>query len=71
VVILIQAIQRHADYWPDTDTFYPERFRDNHAATRPKLAHTPFGAGGHFCIGREFALIEAPLAIARPRRRRA
>jgi cytochrome P450 len=65
VVILIQAIQRHADYWPDPDTFDPERFREDRAATRPKLAHMPFGAGGHFCIGREFALLEAPLAIAR------
>ncbi len=56
--------QRHAAFWDAPDTFDPERFAPAAIAGRPRFAFFPFGGGPRVCIGREFALLEATLAVA-------
>jgi cytochrome P450 len=58
-------IHRDPDYWENPEGFDPERFSPERSANRPKLAYVPFGAGPRFCIGNNFALMEAQLIVAR------
>jgi cytochrome P450 len=59
VVIAPYALHRHAQFWEAPETFDPERF----AGGTPE-AYIPFGAGPRFCIGSEFAMLEAQLITA-------
>ena len=49
--------------WPDPDRFDPDRFGPGQAKNRPPHAYKPFGTGKRSCIGRQFALHEAVLAL--------
>jgi cytochrome P450 len=59
VVVAPYALHRHPSFWEAPDEFNPARF-----ANRTPEAYIPFGAGPRFCIGREFAMLEAQLIIA-------
>jgi lycopene cyclase domain-containing protein len=64
VIIGVSAVHHHPAYWPDPDTFDPERFAPEHSADNPLYAYLPFGGGRRLCIGNNFALAEAPLILA-------
>ncbi|MFY4720585.1 cytochrome P450 [Streptomyces sp. LaBMicrA B280] len=49
------AVHRDPDLFPDPLRFDPNRWLDRPAATLPKGAYTPFGAGPRHCIGEQFA----------------
>lgn len=51
-------------FWEEPWAFVPERFDKARAATRPRGAYVPFGAGPRACIGKTFALMEGQLALA-------
>lgn len=55
---------RHPEFWRDPDTFNPENFTPEAVEGRPRFAYVPFGGGPRICIGLEFALLEAQLALA-------
>ena len=55
---------RHPGLWDDPDRFDPRRFLDGRADRLPKFAYLPFGAGQRFCIGSNFAMMEATLLLA-------
>lgn len=55
---------RLPEYWEDPDAFEPERFKPERAAARPRFAYFPFGGGPRQCIGNNFALMEAQIALA-------
>lgn len=59
VVISPYVLHRHPDFWDQPESFDPSRF-PNHA----RAAYIPFGAGPRFCIGSEFAMMEAQLITA-------
>ena len=59
VIICPWTLHRHPEFWPEPEAFRPERF----AAGTPD-AWIPFGAGPRFCIGSEFAMMEAVLITA-------
>lgn len=67
VIISPWTLHRRAAAWPDPDVFDPARFRRAPGAPDPtrRADYVPFGAGPRLCIGRDFALVEATLVLAR------
>ncbi|MGK4008104.1 cytochrome P450 [Sorangium sp. So ce1036] len=65
VLAATYAIHRHPEFWEDPERFDPGRFTPERTASRHKLAWIPFGTGQRQCIGRDFALVEGQLVLAR------
>jgi cytochrome P450 len=60
-----QWVIHHDPRWyPDPFRFDPERWAPEAAATRPRLAYFPFGAGPRICVGEDFAWTEAMIVLA-------
>jgi cytochrome P450 len=57
------ALHHNPRIWPDPERFDPDRFLPEAEATRPRYAYLPFGAGPRVCIGKDFAYMEAQLAL--------
>ena len=55
---------RDPRYFPDPESFRPERWLDGLAKRIPKYAYYPFGGGPRVCIGNTFALMEAAIILA-------
>lgn len=62
---LFYMMHRHPDFWPEPERFDPERFSPAQSAHRHHCAWIPFGAGQRQCIGKDFALMEGQLLLAR------
>ena len=62
VIIPIHHIHHDPRWWPDPETFDPNRFGASH--DRPRCAYLPFGGGRRICIGQSFALMEMVLIAA-------
>ncbi|MGZ3419451.1 MAG: cytochrome P450 [Polyangiales bacterium] len=69
IVLWVYMTQRDARWFPDPESFRPERFSPENEAKLPKIAYAPFGAGPRACIGKQFAMIEARLLLATLARR--
>ena len=58
-------LHRKAEYFPDPDTFNPDRWADAEwEKSLPRHAYVPFGGGQRVCIGAAFALMEGQLILA-------
>nr|QTK22475.1 cytochrome P450 [Rhodococcus sp. B2] len=65
VLVVLLALHRDPTLWgEDTEVFDPGRFLPAAVRARPAHAYKPFGVGARACIGRQFALHEAVLALA-------
>ncbi|MFD1812485.1 cytochrome P450 [Rhodococcus gannanensis] len=64
VFVLLPQLHRDPVWGPDPDRFDPDRFLPEAVRARPAHAYRPFGTGPRSCIGRQFALHEAVLALA-------
>jgi cytochrome P450 len=64
VFLIPFVMHRHRAYWAEPESFDPERFAPERSSARPKFVYLPFGAGPRQCIGNQFAMIEAQLALA-------
>jgi unspecific monooxygenase len=62
-LVFLPLLHRDPQVWPDPDRFDPDRFGAGQAKSRPAHAYKPFGTGKRSCIGRQFALHEAVLAL--------
>jgi cytochrome P450 len=58
------VLHRHRRLWDDPEAFDPSRFLPGGSAPA-RFSYLPFGAGPRICIGAQFALSEAVLALAR------
>lgn len=65
VTVLTGALHRQPEWGDNVELFDPDRFETARAAGRPAGVFKPFGTGARSCIGRQFALHEATMAIAR------
>ncbi len=64
VVMNIWAVHHDARFYPDPETFRPERWTPEFTKGLHKFAYLPFGIGARRCIGSMFAETEAMLAVA-------
>ena len=64
-IMMSQYVMHHnPEYFPDPESFRPERFENNFIKTIPSYAYFPFGGGPRVCIGNHFAMMEAVLILA-------
>lgn len=64
-IMVSQYVMHHKpEYFPDPESFRPERFENNFLKTIPAYAYFPFGGGPRVCIGNHFAVMEAVLILA-------
>ena len=54
------CLHLNPEYWPDPNTFDPERFRE---PSYPKFAYLPFGEGPWHCIGKRLALLMLKMSL--------
>jgi cytochrome P450 len=54
---------RNPEFWDEPLRFDPLRFSAENSTERPRFAYFPFGGGQRQCLGKNFALVEAQLAI--------
>lgn len=57
--------QRDPDYFPDPDSFIPERFSAQNSDKIHPFAFTPFSAGPRNCIGQKFAMLEMKSTVSK------
>jgi cytochrome P450 len=69
-VVVVSPWLLHHDprWWPEPDSFRPERWLDDDPG-RPRYAFIPFGGGPRVCIGEPFARLEAAMLLASIARR--
>ena len=58
------VLHRRSTLWDDPLAFDPDRWLDERAEQRPRLAYMPFGAGRRQCIGAGFAMLESTTVLA-------
>ena len=64
VILEIRRIQRDSRFFDAPNDFRPSRWTSDLRRELHDFAYAPFGGGPRVCIGREFALLEAKLALA-------
>jgi cytochrome P450 len=62
--LVIWLVHRDKRWFPDPETFQPERWDHDLIKHLPRCAYFPFGDGARVCIGNHFALMEAVLLLA-------
>lgn len=66
VIVFLPSVHRDPTVWgAHPDRFDPDNFLPDRVRARPAHSYLPFGAGVRACIGRQFAIHEAVLVLAR------
>jgi cytochrome P450 len=65
-IVVISPYITHHDprWWPNPETFDPERFAKGDKEFRHKMSYVPFGGGPRVCLGEQLAWMEGILLIA-------
>jgi cytochrome P450 len=62
-LVLLPLVHRDPAVWAAPEAFDPDRFAPASVKARPAHVYKPFGTGERACIGRQFAVHEATLAL--------
>lgn len=65
IIVNPMPIHYNPEFWPEPETFDPERFSPEAEKGRHPLAWIPFGAGMRQCIGKDFAMMESTIIMTR------
>ncbi|CAI6051912.1 cytochrome P450 [Cohnella sp. JJ-181] len=57
------AIHHNPAYFPNPESFIPERFENDYLKRIPQFSYIPFGGGPRGCIGNHFAMLEMVIAL--------
>jgi cytochrome P450 family 6 len=63
VVVSIFGIHYDEEYYPNPETFDPERFNEENSRSRHQYAHIPFGEGPRICIGLRFGMMQSKVGL--------
>ncbi|XP_058734749.1 cytochrome P450 72A15-like [Vicia villosa] len=66
LIVPVSMMHQEKEFWGDNaGEFNPERFSEGVSkATNGKVSYLPFGWGPRLCIGQNFGLLEAKIAVA-------
>jgi cytochrome P450 len=64
IVLAPYAVHRNKDYWPDPETFDPDRFLPERIKPMHKYTYFPFGGGARLCIGNNISMMEMQILLA-------
>ncbi|XP_062134141.1 cytochrome P450 6a2-like [Drosophila sulfurigaster albostrigata] len=64
VIIPAAAYHRDEDFYPDPNTFDPERFSAEQVAKRDSVECLPFGDGPRNCVGMRFGQMQTRIGLA-------
>jgi cytochrome P450 len=64
VLVMPWTVHRHRKIWDQPEAFMPERFHPENREKLDRYQYLPFGAGPRICIGAQFAMQEAVIALA-------
>jgi cytochrome P450 len=65
IILMSQYVMhRNPLYFPEPNTFYPDRWTDEFKKNLPRFSYFPFGGGIRSCVGEPFAWMEAILITA-------
>ena len=65
IATFFYGMHRSPDLWEDPTAFNPERFSKAQKKAQHSFAFLPFGGGPRLCIGKQFAMIEMKLVLAK------
>jgi cytochrome P450 len=69
VTLFAYAAHHNPKFWPEPETFQPERWMAGNAKKHVKYSYIPFGGGRRSCIGGAMSQVENTLALSRLLRR--
>ena len=58
VIVFVHGAHHASRYWPNPETFDPERFTKANAKQHTPFTHLPFGGGPRVCIGSSYAMLQ-------------
>ncbi|KAK2433179.1 hypothetical protein P8452_30545 [Trifolium repens] len=66
LIVPVSMMHQEKEFWgDDSGEFKPERFSEGVSkATNGKFSYLPFGGGPRLCIGQNFGLLEAKIAVS-------
>ncbi|MGZ5550432.1 MAG: cytochrome P450 [Nitrososphaeraceae archaeon] len=65
IILMSQYVMhRNPLYFPEPNTFYPDRWTDEFKKKLPRFSYFPFGGGIRSCVGEPFAWMESILISA-------